>query len=111
MSYNDRRGGYRRRHRDDWDDRRREPFETPEDKLKIAIIKLGEVDAIEELPRLQKQIQEFVPVNVPLVSEAFRIGVTEQPYKIPYYAALLQLLYQPPSDATDAEDKPVLGRL
>ncbi|KAG6889020.1 hypothetical protein C0992_006716 [Termitomyces sp. T32_za158] len=106
MSYNERRGGYRRRHRDDYDDRRREAFETPEDKLKTSIIKLGEVDPMEELPRLQKQIQEFAPVNVALLSE-----VTEQPYKIPYYAALVQLLHEPPTDAEEAGARPSLGRL
>ncbi|KAG6869697.1 hypothetical protein C0993_006334, partial [Termitomyces sp. T159_Od127] len=37
--------------------------------------------------------------------------VTEQPYKIPYYAALVQLLHEPPTDAEDAEGKPLLGRL
>ncbi|KAG6816876.1 hypothetical protein H0H87_002197 [Tephrocybe sp. NHM501043] len=108
MSYNDRRGGYRRRNRDDYDDRRREPFETPEDKLKIAIIKLGEVDAIEELPRLQKQILDFVPSNVAIVSEAIRVG---HPYKIPYYAALIRLLHEPTMDAEETEGKPTLGRL
>ncbi|KAG6919498.1 hypothetical protein DXG01_005087 [Tephrocybe rancida] len=107
MSYNDRRGGYRRRHRDDYDDRRREPYETPEEKLKTAIIKLGEVDALEELPRLQKQIQDFTPLNVGIVSEAFRIGVTEQPYKIPYYAALIRLLH----DGAEDTEGPLLGRL
>ncbi|KAG6811250.1 hypothetical protein H0H92_008368 [Tricholoma furcatifolium] len=128
MSYNERRGGYRRRHRvpdkyvrnrtDDYDDRRREPYETPEDKLKTAIIKLGEVpcldqDPVEELPRLQKQIQEFVPQNVAIVSEAIRNGVTEQPYKIPYYAALIRLLHEPPVDGADEAEarSPTLGRL
>ncbi|KAF5372027.1 hypothetical protein D9615_008085 [Tricholomella constricta] len=109
MSY-ERRGGYRRRHRDDYDDRRRESYETPEEKLKTAIIKLGEVDAVEELPRLQKQIQEFEPLNVANVSEAFRIGVTEQPYKIPYYAALIRLLHDRPGEAISSEGPP-LGRL
>ncbi|KAG5721518.1 Nuclear cap-binding protein subunit 1 [Termitomyces sp. T112] len=111
MSYNERRGGYRRRHRDEYDDRRRETYETPEDKLKTAILKLGEVDAVEELPRLQKQIQEIVPANVALLSESIRIGVTEQPYKVPYYAALIRLLHEPPADVVDAESKPSLGRL
>ncbi|KAF8075867.1 armadillo-type protein [Lyophyllum atratum] len=110
MSY-ERRGGYRRRqHRDDYDDRRREPYETPEEKLRTAIIKLGEVDAIEELPRLQKQIWEHEPRNVANISEAFRLGVTEQPYKIPYYAALIRLLHDPQPDSEEKEGPP-LGRL
>ncbi|GLB33280.1 putative MIF4G like protein [Lyophyllum shimeji] len=108
MSYG--RGGYRRRHRDDYDDRRRESYETPEQKLRTAIIKLGEVDAVEELPRLQKQIQEHVPLNVANISEAFRIAVTEQPYKIPYYAALIRLLHEPSEAAQDSHG-PSIGRL
>jgi nuclear cap-binding protein subunit 1 len=35
-------------------------------------------------------------------------SVTEQPYKIPYYAALLRSLYNPPEMAES--DSPVLGR-
>ncbi|KAJ8592671.1 hypothetical protein M405DRAFT_28898 [Rhizopogon salebrosus TDB-379] len=91
------RGGGRRRYNraDDYDthDRRREAFASPEDILKGEIIKLGEVDAIQELPRLAKQIREQVPISVPVISEGIRIAVTEQPYKIPYYAALLRLLH------------------
>ncbi|KAJ3570164.1 hypothetical protein NP233_g4582 [Leucocoprinus birnbaumii] len=108
MSY--RHGGYRRRnYRDDYDDRRREVIETPEDRLKTAIIKFGEVDALEELPRLEKQIRDHEPSDIPLISEAFRISVTEQPYKIPFYTALLRNLYNTPDPAQS--DAPVLGRL
>ncbi|KJA21655.1 hypothetical protein HYPSUDRAFT_165386 [Hypholoma sublateritium FD-334 SS-4] len=105
-------GGYRKRYqqrdRDDYDDRRRD-YESPDDKLKAAIIKLGEVDPVEELPRLEQQIRDHVPRNIPSVSEAFRIGVTEQPYKIPFYAALLQLLHNP-SELSIPDDQP-FGRL
>ncbi|KAF9480787.1 cap binding protein 80-PB [Pholiota conissans] len=105
-------GGYRRRYhqrdRDDYDDRRRD-FETPDDKLKTAIIKLGEVDPVEEIPRLEQQIRDHVPRNIPIVSEAFRIGVTEQPYKIPFYAALLRLLHNPTE--LSLPDEMPLGRL
>ncbi|KAJ6627344.1 MIF4G like-domain-containing protein [Mycena sp. CBHHK59/15] len=96
-------GGNRRRHRDDYDDRRRDVYESPADKLKTTIIKFGEVDIVEELPRLEKQIREATPVVIPNLSEAFRIGVTEQPFKIPYYVALLRLLHDSPDDppATD----------
>ncbi|EGO01454.1 hypothetical protein SERLA73DRAFT_166017 [Serpula lacrymans var. lacrymans S7.3] len=89
------RGGYRKRYnREDHDhDRRREPVETPEQKIRTSIIKMGEVDPLQEIPRLAQQIREQVPVVVPAISEGFRIGVTEQPYKIPYYAALLRLLH------------------
>ncbi|KAJ7667559.1 armadillo-type protein [Mycena polygramma] len=102
-------GGNRRRHRDDYDDRRRDTYESPADKLKTAIIKFGEVDVLEELPLLEKQIREFTPPAIPNVSEAFRIGVTEQPFKIPYYAALLRRLHDSSEDAP-AADGPSLGK-
>ncbi len=36
--------------------------------------------------------------------------MTEQPYKIPFYAALLLSLYSNPDPAPEEEDTPVLGR-
>ncbi|KAJ7727907.1 armadillo-type protein [Mycena metata] len=102
-------GNRRRNNRDDYDDRRRDVYESPAEKLKTAIIKLGEVDAVEELPRLEKQIRETTPLVVSNLSEAFRIAVTEQPYKIPYYAALLRRLHDPAEDAP-AVDEPSLGK-
>jgi nuclear cap-binding protein subunit 1 len=39
----------------------------------------------------------------------FKDSVTEQPYKIPFYAALLRSLYSAPDPAQS--DSPVLGRL
>ncbi|TFK74356.1 hypothetical protein BDN72DRAFT_886358 [Pluteus cervinus] len=97
-------GGHRRRNnREDYEDRRRE-VETPEERLKAAIIKLGEVDVLEEIPRVESQIRSFVPQNVTLLSEAFRLSVTEQPYKIPFYAALLRRLHDSP------EGDPPIGR-
>jgi nuclear cap-binding protein subunit 1 len=85
-------GGGRRRNyqRDDYEDRRRE--ETPDQKTKNLIIRLGEVDATEEVPRVASQLLQ--PAHgVPAIAEGFRIAVTEQPFKIPYYAALLHHLY------------------
>ncbi|CDO74178.1 hypothetical protein BN946_scf185043.g229 [Trametes cinnabarina] len=96
MSYH----GRRRHHRDDYE--RREPVETPEQKLKKNIIHYGEVDPLQELPRLADQIAEHTPANVPAITEAFRIGVTEQPYKIPFYAALIRLLHD--RNVPDAPD-------
>ncbi|KAF8883427.1 MIF4G like-domain-containing protein [Infundibulicybe gibba] len=109
MSYerSHRGGGHRRRHRDDHDDRRREVPESPAEKLRSAIIRLGEVDAIEELPRVEKQIREHSPLNIPHISETLRIAVTEQPYKIPYYAALLGMLH---NTEDSGSDDPSLGR-
>ncbi|KAI0662877.1 cap binding protein 80-PB [Cubamyces menziesii] len=103
MSYH----GRRRHHRDDHE--RRETHETPEQKLKYNITHYGEVDPVQELPRLANQIFEYTPANVPAVTEAFRVGVTEQPFKVPYYAALLRLLHdRPVGDA--APGSPSFGR-
>ncbi|TFL05453.1 MIF4G like-domain-containing protein [Pterulicium gracile] len=98
------RGGGRRRYhqRDDYEDRKRE--ETPEQKTRSAIIKLGEVDAVEELPRLAAQLAQ-PRHRVPAIAEGFRIGVTEQPYKIPYYAALLHLLHQEVKPKDEGEEE------
>ena len=76
---------------DDHDERRHQ--ETPDEILKNAILKLGEVvspwaysksvtwhkvhldqDPIEELSRIEQQIRDHVPRNIPNVSEAFRLG-------------------------------------
>ncbi|KAG7096527.1 hypothetical protein E1B28_003956 [Marasmius oreades] len=109
MSYDrPNRGGYRRRYRDDYDDQRREPIETPQDKLKSAIIKLGEVDPIQEISRVQAHIRTLPPV-ISNLSEAFHLSVTEQPFKIPYYAALLRLLHDNPADE-GMEDGVSLGK-
>ena len=35
-------------------------------------------DPVEELPRLEQQIRDHVPRNIPIVSEAFRIGCVYQ---------------------------------
>ncbi|KAF5337350.1 hypothetical protein D9611_002854 [Ephemerocybe angulata] len=94
---------------DDYDDRRRDHQETPDDQLKAAIIKLGEVDPSEELGRLEIRIREHIPRNIPLLSEAFRISVTEQPFKIPYYATLLRQLHNKSDNPTE-EETPI-GRL
>lgn len=94
MSYNG--GGHRRRNRD-YDYDRREPIhESPEQRLRASIIRLGEVDPNQELPRLVEHICETTPVNIPSISESIRIAVTEQPFKIPYYAALTRLLHDRP---------------
>jgi nuclear cap-binding protein subunit 1 len=72
-----------------------------------------------------KQIREQDPISVPAAAEGFRIGcvptslkmrcdltpfsVTEQPYKIPFYAALLRLLYDPAEENATVEN-PSLGK-
>ncbi|KAI0829290.1 cap binding protein 80-PB [Trametes gibbosa] len=102
MSYH----GRRRHPRDDYG---RDALETPEEKLRKNIINFGEVDPVQELPRLADQIFNYAPASVPAVTEGFRIGVTEQPYKIPYYAALLRLLHDRPA-ADAAPGSPSLGK-
>lgn len=102
--------GRRRPYRDDYyDDRHREVVESPQEKLRNAILKLSEVDPVEELPRLETQIRETTPVAINSLSETFHFGVTEQPYKIPHYTALLRLLHNPSRDADDSMDTS-LGR-
>ncbi|KAI0676720.1 cap binding protein 80-PB [Trametes maxima] len=98
----------RRRHPRE-DHIRHDVYETPEEKLRKNIIHFGEVDPVQEIPRLANQIFDHTPANVPTVTEGFRIGVTEQPYKISFYAALLRLLHdRPVADA--APGSPSLGR-
>ncbi|KAJ8515083.1 hypothetical protein ONZ45_g7452 [Pleurotus djamor] len=110
MSYNGNRpyrGG--RRRRDDWDNRP-QVIESPEQKLRTTILKFGDVDAVEELPRLVEHIHSESRMVLPSsISEAFRIAVTEQPYKIPYYAALLRRLYDP-SEIEGPPGAPPLAR-
>ncbi|KAH9843775.1 MIF4G like-domain-containing protein [Rhodofomes roseus] len=118
-------GGHRRkqyRGADDYDshDRRRDTFDTPEQKLRKTIINLGEVDPVQELPRLASDIRAANEAAtaaggpaIPAITEGFRIGVTEQPFKIPYYAALLRLLHDPPAEAEEnppTDGSPTLGK-
>ncbi|KAH9938689.1 armadillo-type protein [Fomitopsis serialis] len=123
MSYHHGGGHRRKQHRgaDDYDSHgRRETFDTPEQKLRKSIINLGEVDPVQELPRLASDIRAANDAAtaaggpaIPAISEGFRIGVTEQPFKIPYYAALLRLLHDQPEDAEEnppAEASPPLGK-
>ncbi|KAJ3777062.1 MIF4G like-domain-containing protein [Lentinula raphanica] len=99
MSYNRHYRGGRRHYRDDEDDRRRDIVESPQERLKLAIIKLGEVDPYQEIAAVETHIRGLAPPDIYNLSESFHIGVTEQPYKIPFYAALLRLLHNnPPTD-------------
>jgi nuclear cap-binding protein subunit 1 len=137
---------------DDYDhyDHRREAQESPDQKLKTAIIKFGEVvrfavpqacssyrdatqDAEQELPQLADKLRSQEQPSIPTIAEGFRLAyalpfvdsdlhlffwfrVTEQPYRIPFYATLLYYLSIPTSneDAGAGEEnttKPPLGRL
>ncbi|KAI0318093.1 MIF4G like-domain-containing protein [Amylostereum chailletii] len=79
------------------EDRRRDFDETPDQKFKTTVIQLGDVDALEELNRLVRSIVDQDVPNVSVISEALRIGLTEQPYKIPYYAMFLRSLCNHPA--------------
>ncbi|KZS92618.1 hypothetical protein SISNIDRAFT_412320 [Sistotremastrum niveocremeum HHB9708] len=91
-------------------DRRREPREprdSPEQQLRKAICNLGEssdFDPSYEVPRLVEQLRSHSPPNVHAVAEGFRISVTEQPYKIPYLAATVALLYIPQAPTRGEDD-------
>ncbi|KAI5122169.1 hypothetical protein M0805_007067 [Coniferiporia weirii] len=104
MSHHRHGGGRRRNYRDDYDDRiGREVYETPEQKLRTSIIRFGEVDATQEVPKVAQEVREqnASSPSIPAISEGFRIGVTEEPYKIPYYAALLRTLDESPETNAD----------
>ncbi|THH27714.1 hypothetical protein EUX98_g6476 [Antrodiella citrinella] len=90
-------GGHRRKRHDNNYRDDGEMHDTAEQKLKHAILRLGEVDPEQEVTRLATQICEQSSSITPTVVEAFRIGVTEQPFKIPYYAMLLRLLSTSPA--------------
>ncbi|KAL5508487.1 CBC1 [Sanghuangporus vaninii] len=109
MSWNRHGGGRRRNYRDDYDDRLgREAYELPEQRLKSTIIRFGEVDPAQEIPRVAKELREqhASSPSVQAISEGFRIGVTEEPYKIPYYAALLRGL----DDGAEGNTDTMLGK-
>ncbi|KAJ3864570.1 MIF4G like-domain-containing protein [Lentinula novae-zelandiae] len=102
MSYNRHYRGGRRHYRDDEDERRRDVVESPQERMKNTIIRLGEVDPLQEISAVETSIRELAPPDICNLSESFHIGVTEQPYKIPFYAALLRLLHNNPSKGGDS---------
>lgn len=128
----------------EYHDRRQEVvYETPEQKLRTAIIKLGEVVnyfSFVFLPRADLTCSTGRPGGassscetdtwtdtycytyhfwrVPhrvwvlrshFVSPLNPRSVTEQPYKIPFYAALLRLLHDP-EDTVESASGPSLGK-
>ncbi|THH11263.1 hypothetical protein EW145_g774 [Phellinidium pouzarii] len=96
----------------DYDDRiGREAFETPEERLRTSVVRFGEVDADQEVSKVAREIrdQHASSPSIPAISEGFRIGVTEEPFKIPHYAALLRALDETPEiDADTMFGKQVL---
>ncbi|KAH8102808.1 MIF4G like-domain-containing protein [Phellopilus nigrolimitatus] len=105
MSYNRHYGvGRRKSYRDDYDERLgREVYETPEQRLRTTVIRFGEVDADQEVPKVARELREqnASAPGIPAISEGFRIGVTEEPYKIPHYAALLRALDEAAEETPD----------
>ncbi|KAI0034391.1 MIF4G like-domain-containing protein [Vararia minispora EC-137] len=71
-------------------------YEDPETRFRSTIIRIGEIDACEDIEQLLRSIQSSDSPNLAVLSEGLRIGLTEQPYKIPYYALLLRRLYDLP---------------
>ncbi|KAF8583944.1 hypothetical protein K439DRAFT_1411525 [Ramaria rubella] len=86
-------------------DEYREPVETPEQKLRNTVIRLGDLPEFESSQDLRRVASHLGARRdaIPVIAEGFRVGVTEQPYKIPFYAALLLLLHQP-SESSATED-------
>ncbi|KIY69445.1 cap binding protein 80-PB [Cylindrobasidium torrendii FP15055 ss-10] len=107
-------GGGGRRRRDDYDRREREPPETPSDRLRSAIFRMGEVDPVEEVPQVEEKMRVFfaeesvrgkgVEGCIQFMAETLRYGVTEQPFKVPHYAALLRRLHDIPAGVQATED-------
>ncbi|KIJ26031.1 hypothetical protein M422DRAFT_272943 [Sphaerobolus stellatus SS14] len=89
----------------------REPVETPEQKLRNAIIKLGDNPDFltQDLQRFSHNLTTYNRDKISIIAEAFRISVTEEPFKTPYYAALLVLLHQPiPETPVEDEQEPAV---
>ncbi|KIY47596.1 hypothetical protein FISHEDRAFT_45060 [Fistulina hepatica ATCC 64428] len=95
-------GGGRRRNRDY--EERRAPIETPFDRLRNMVVKLGEVDAEQEVLQLLHQVLGWLNEQydaevrahgypVTALGDALRIAITEQPFKIPFYVPLIRLMY------------------
>ncbi|KAF8511162.1 MIF4G like-domain-containing protein [Gautieria morchelliformis] len=97
-------------------DEYREPIETPEQKLRNLVIRLGDLPGFEPQD-LHEVVKLLAPHKeaIPAIAEGFRIGVTEEPYKAPYYTALLLLLHQPLDNPVEDESHPSestsMGRL
>lgn len=103
-------GGRRNRHRDDYDERiGREAYETPEQKIRTTIIRFGDVDVNQEIPKVASEIRDQATPIISAISEGFRIGVTEEPYKIAYYSALIRALDESPANP-DGDTSSLLGK-
>ncbi|KAG8903476.1 hypothetical protein FRC01_009183, partial [Tulasnella sp. 417] len=82
------------------------PPERPETKLRNSILKFAddpESDPAREIPRLASHVRDQLPASSAAVAEGLRIGCTEQPYKIPLYAALVAFLSASPGEESDED--------
>ncbi|KAG8900835.1 hypothetical protein FRB99_005740 [Tulasnella sp. 403] len=59
----------------------------------VASVIFQSSDPDREIPRLVNRIRENLPASSAAVAEGLRLGITEQPYKIPFYANLITSLY------------------
>ncbi|KAL1742855.1 MIF4G like-domain-containing protein [Schizophyllum fasciatum] len=75
-------------------DRRRPPPESPATRVRNLLVHLGNVDAAHELPTAERAVRDFLAHGDPnVVADALDVALTEQPFKIPVYAALLRRLH------------------
>ncbi|CAE6420765.1 unnamed protein product [Rhizoctonia solani] len=84
------------------------PPERPEVKIKRAIIKFGDSDdptPVDELSKAAEYLRDKLPADASAVAQGFKIGICEEPHKIPYYATLLAIV----SSGTLQEDSSASG--
>ncbi|KAG8732772.1 hypothetical protein FRC11_011079 [Ceratobasidium sp. 423] len=84
------------------------PPERPEIKIKRAIIKFGDSDdptPVDELSKAAEYLRDKLPADASAVAQGFKIGICEEPHKIPYYATLLAIV----SSGTLQEDSSASG--
>ncbi|KAF8313202.1 hypothetical protein DL93DRAFT_2114156 [Clavulina sp. PMI_390] len=89
-------GGGGRRDRDHEDRNRRLP-ETEDQKLRNAIIRLGDNPNFQvnlDLNAIADGVKNGLPHYIPQLADALRVSIYEQPYKTPYTAALFQVVAQ-----------------
>ncbi|KAG8683805.1 hypothetical protein FRC08_014055, partial [Ceratobasidium sp. 394] len=84
------------------------PPERPEVKIKRAIIKFGDSDdptPVDELSKAAEYLRDKLPADASAVAQGFKVGICEEPHKIPYYATLLAIV----SSGNMQDDTPTSG--
>ncbi|QRV73093.1 eukaryotic translation initiation factor 4G [Ceratobasidium sp. AG-Ba] len=84
------------------------PPERPEVKIKRAIIKFGDSDdptPVDELSKAAEYLRDKLPADASAVAQGFKVGICEEPHKIPYYATLLAIV----SSGNLQDDSPTPG--